>query len=140
MRNWFLVALIVPSAIVISLLIGLLFPILAFRKKYPTIRNEGDLLAFKRLASIQMYGSLLALYLLGLPFFVWLAGKFAFGQLTWLDGLLFVILPFAAQVAISMAAIGTVRAVRNTPAEGELLVKERDRVVGVWLNQKFPER
>ncbi len=95
--------------------------------------------AFKRLASSQMYVSLISGYLLWIPLITWIFGKFLLGQLTWLDGLLFVVLPFAVQVLISSYMIGAARAVRSTPTTSKALDAERDWVVDVWLNKKLPE-
>ena len=120
-------------------MIYLYFPLRSFREKHPEIRGDADMLAYKRLASVQMYVSLAALYLAWVPLLVWIVGKFALGRLTWLDGLLFVVLPFVIQFALSAAAIGTANAVRSTPAATESLSAERDRVVGVWVNKKYPE-
>ncbi len=139
MGYWFHIALIAPSAIIFSLMIALTLQLIVFRKRYPVIRDDSDMRAFKRLATVQMYGSLPVIYLAWLPIIVWVVGKFIFGHLTWLDGLLFVILPFAALIAWSFAAIGTADGARETPAESETLTTERDRVVDVWVNKNFPE-
>ena len=139
MRFWLVASMIVAAGAVILAMIVLYFPLRSFRAKYPVIRSDVDMLAFKRLASFQMYVSLAALYLTWVPLLIWIVGKFVLGHLTWLDGLLFVILPFVIQFVLSGAAIGTAKAVRSTPAEGPTLTAERDRVVDVWVNKKYPE-
>ena len=139
MRFWLVASMVAAAGAVILAMIVLYFPLGSFREKYPLLRNETDMVAFKRLASFQMYVSLAALYLTWVPLFIWIVGKFVLGQLTWLDGLLFVILPFIVQFALSAAAIGTAKAVRSTPAADQTLTAERDRIVDVWVNKKYPE-
>jgi membrane protein required for beta-lactamase induction len=139
MRSWLVAAMIAAAGTVIALMIVLYFPLRSFRRKHPVLRDEADMSAFKRLASLQMYSALPALYLTRVPLVVWLVGKFALGHLTWLDGLLFVVLPFFVQSAIAAGAIGTAEAVRSTPAANEALTAERDRVVDVWINKKLPQ-
>ena len=139
MRFWLVTSMIAAAGAVVLAMIGLYFPLRGFREKHPEIRGDADMLAFKRLASVQMYVSLAALYLAWVPLLIWVVGKFVLGRLTWLDGLLFVVLPFVIQFALSAAAIGTAKAVRSTPAATEGLSAERDRVVDVWVNKKYPE-
>jgi len=139
MRFALVLSMATAAGAVVVAMIVLYFPLRSFRQKYKVLRNEADMLAFKRLASFQMYVSLVALYLTWVPLVLWLVGKFGLGQLTWLDGLLFVILPLVVQFAISAGAIGTARELRCTPAGDENLTAERDRVVDVWVNKKYPE-
>ena len=139
MRLWLVASMVAAAGAVILAMIVLYFPLRSFREKYPLLRNENDMLAFKRLASVQMYVSLAALYLAWVPLLIWIVGKFVLGQLTWLDGLLFVILPFVTQFTLAAAAVGTAKAVRSTPAAHETLTAERDRVVNVWVNKNYPE-
>ena len=131
--------MVAAAATVVLAMVGLYFPLRRFREKYLIIRNESDMLAFKRLASFQMYVTLGTLYLTWVPLLIWIVGKFVLGHLTWLDGLLFVILPFAIQMALSATAIGTANAVRSTPVADEALTAERDRVADVWVNKLYPE-
>jgi len=139
MRFWLITSMAAAAGAVVVAMIVLYLPLRSFRRKYPMLRDEADMSAFRRLASLQMYVSLAALYLTWVPLVIWIVGKFVLGQLTWLDGLLFVVLPFVAQFALSAAAIGTARAVRSTPAADERLTAERDRVVDVWVNKNYPE-
>lgn len=139
MRFWLIALMLATGLGVVLLMVALYIPLRSFRQKHPVLRNEADMSAFKRLASFQMYGSLTALYLMWAPLVIWLLGKFVVGHLTWMDGFLFVIVPFIVQFAVSGAAIGTAKAVRSTPAANETLTAERDRVVDVWVNKKYPE-
>ena len=139
MRFWLVASMVAAAATVVLAIVALYLPLRSFREKYLVIRNEPDMLAFKRLASFQMYVTLAALYLTWVPLLIWIVGKFVLGHLTWLDGLLFVILPFVIQMALSATAIGTANAVRSTPVADEALTAERDRVVDVWVNKLYPE-
>ena len=139
MRFWLVTSMVAAAGAVALAMIGLYFPLRSFREKHPEIRGDADMLAFKRLASVQMYVSLAALYLTWVPLLIWIVGKFVLGRLTWLDGLLFVVLPFVIQFALSAVAVGTAEAVRRTPAATDTLTAERDRVVDVWVNKKYPE-
>jgi hypothetical protein len=124
---------------VVASMIVLYFPLRSFRRNRPLLRDEADMSAFRRLASVQMYVSWAALRLTWVPLVIWLVGKFALGALNWWDGLLFVVLPFFVQLAVAAGAVGTAKAVRSTPAADDRLAAERDRVVEVWVNKDFPE-
>ncbi len=139
MRFWLLASMVAAAGAVVLAAVGLHLQLRSFRERYPVISSEADMLVFKRLASFQMYVSLVALYLIWVPLLIWIVGKFVFGQLTWLDGLLFVILPFVTQFALMVAGRGTAKGVRSTPAATESLTAERDRVADVWVNKDFPE-
>jgi membrane protein required for beta-lactamase induction len=115
------------------------FQLVAFRTRYQTLRDETDMGAFKRLASMQMYVSLVGLYAAWLPLVVWLLGKFVFGNLSWLDGVLYVLVPFVVQFTLAAASVGTAKAVRRTAAASDAIAAERDRVADVWVNKNLPE-
>ncbi len=95
---------------------------------------------FKRLAKIQMLAALLFLPFIWpwLPFCIWLYGMFFADVLTWLDLLLFVVLPFAAVIVVASTVSGPVERARSLATDPSL-VAERDRVVDVWLNGKLPD-
>lgn len=139
MRFWLVTSMVAAAGAVVAAMIVMYFPLRSFRQKHPVLRSGADVSAFKRLASSQMYVSLGALYLTWVPLVIWLVGKFVLGRLTWLDGLLFVVLPFVVQFALAAAAVGTAEAVRSTPAADEALTAQRDRVADVWVNKKYPE-
>jgi len=139
MRFWLLASMIIAAAAVLLAMIVLLFALWRFRQKHAILRDQADMAAFKRLASSQMYVSLISLKLTWVPLAIWIVGRFVLRQLTWLDGLLFVAIPFALQIALSAAFVGLARAVRRTPAGDEQLTAERDRVADVWVNKNLPE-
>ena len=139
MRLWLVSSMIVVAGAILLAMIVLQFSLWRFRRTHTIVRDQADMTAFKRLASSQMYVSLIALKLTWVPLLVWLVGHFVLRQLTWLDGLLFVAIPFALQFALAAAFVGLARAVRRTPAADEQLTAERDRVADVWVNKDFPE-
>jgi hypothetical protein len=139
MRFWLITTMAAAAATVIGSMIACYFRLRSFQGKFPLIRDEADMSAFKRLASTQMYVSWASLWLAWVPLVVWLVGKFVVGVLNWRDGLLFVVLPFFVQLAVAYAGVGTAKAVRRTPATDERLAAERDRVADVWVNKDFPE-
>jgi hypothetical protein len=139
MRIWLIGTMIAGAATVLAAMLGCYLQLVHFGKRYPTLSSDADILAFKRLATIQMYISLPGLYLAWLPLVLWLPGKFFLGQLTWLDGMLFVTVPFLAQLGLAAATVGTAKAVRRTPAANDVLAAERDRVADIWVHKNFPE-
>jgi hypothetical protein len=139
MRFWLVISMVAAAVAVVVAMVTLYFPLRRFRRTHPILRDDADMAAFRRLVSVQMYVSLAGFYLTWVPLVVWLVGHFVLGQLSWLDGLLFVVLPFAVQLAVSAGMVGTARAVRRTPAADKRLTAERDRVADVWVNNSFPD-
>lgn len=139
MRFWLVTIMAGAVAIVLASVVVLFFQLWSFGRKYPLLRDDADMVAFKRLASTQMYVSWAALWLTWVPLVVWVVGKFVLGVLTWWDGLVFVVLPFVLEFAAAGAAVGTAKAVRRTPAADARLTAEREQVADVWVKKNFPE-
>jgi hypothetical protein len=133
-----IIAMLVAPVVVIVIMCGQYFHLRGFRRSTPKLHTDMDMVRFKRLASIQMYVSLAGLIVMGIPLALWVIDLFWFGEMAWLDLLLFVLVPFAVECAVASVVVGTSRAVRSTPASDLSLASERDRVVDIWLHRALP--
>lgn len=139
MRHVLLTLMLAPPVVCLLALLALRAQLIRFQRDVPRLGSADDLRRFKRLAKVQMYGTLLVFALIGLPLLVWGLGKFVGGALDWLDLLLYVILPFAALVLILNYLDAPAEDVRATPADTPEFERERDHVAQVWVDKNFPE-
>jgi hypothetical protein len=138
-RQILLVLMLIPPTVNV---IGMLASVLQFKRFQRTVaalRTSEDMRRFKRLATIQMYVSLVLLWITVVPPLVWLYGFFFGRVLGWLDLLLYVVLPFVPVLVIALRGADTANAVRATPADDPALAAERDHVAHVWVNRYFPD-
>jgi hypothetical protein len=139
MRLWLIISMIITWALVLAIMVVLFVLLRRFQRHVPELRNADDLARFKKLAAVQMYGSLPGVYMPALPICIWAVGKFALGQLGWVDALAYVVIPFLILGFVSSKMIGTAVAVRETAVADSALRVERDHVVDVWLHRHFPD-
>jgi hypothetical protein len=137
MRTALVALMLAPTAISILAMVLLYFPLRNFQRTTPKIRTRDDVERLRRLATVQMYGGLLAPILL-IPGVIWFVGKFATDAVHWSDLLLYVFLPYVALFFVAALGIGPAKAVRNTAVDDPVLKSERDRIVDIWLNKKLP--
>ena len=138
-RNVLLIIMLAPPALNLLAMIVLRAHLVSFQRAVPRLRNADDMARFKRLATVQMYATLVVLPTEALPLLVWIYGKFIAGALGWLDLLLYVIVPFLGLTGAAMLLGKQADEVRATPADTPELEKERDLVADVWVNKNFPE-
>jgi hypothetical protein len=135
----FLIALMVlPPLLMVIAMLAMYAQLRRFQRLVPVLRGPDDLARFQRLATIQMIVALSEPVLFWLPLIIWPIGHFFIGDLTWLDLLLFGVIPFCIVAIVAFSTIGTARAVRATPTSSTELEAGRDRIVDIWLNRWLP--
>ena len=138
MRETLIALMVLPPTLMVVAMLALYAEAAArlpTRRLHPS--RAGRLVRFQRLATIQMTVALSEPVLFWLPWIVWPVGHFFIGELTWLDLLLFGVLPFCivANVAFSTSVRQEPCA---TPASSSELEAQRDHVVNIWLNRWLP--
>jgi hypothetical protein len=116
MRELLIALMVLPPAFMIIAMLAMYMQLRRFQRRVPTLRGPEDLARFQRLAAIQMTVAISEPVLFWLPWIVWPIGHFFIGELTWLDLLVFGVLPFCVLATVAFSTIGAARVVRATPA------------------------
>jgi hypothetical protein len=111
-----------------------------FRRVVPEIRTQEDLRRLRSLAKLQMYLAQIGnpAWTMGGVFPVWLLGWLVLGELGWLDLLLLGIVLIIILFAFALIFTSPAQLSKTIPTSEEL-VAERDHVIDVSLNRKWPD-
>jgi hypothetical protein len=129
--------MLVPPAILLLSLLSAWAQLTLFYRSTPTIRNDQDLVRYRKLATVQMYFGLLS-PLIWLPAIVWLYGFFVAGELGWMDLLLYVAVPIFVLSIVAIAFGGPAKEVQSITAATPALQAECKRIADIWLHKKLP--
>jgi len=141
MRTALIIAMLVPTVVMLCVLPILTLTFRRFHRAVPEIRTESDIQKLRRLAKLQMYLSLMGLpsTTIGIALVVWLVGAFVFKQLGWLDLLLYAVVPIVIVVTIACMGNSPADMSKEIPASDPQLAAQRDHTVDVWINKKLPD-
>ena len=131
--------MLAPPVLVILAMVILHLQHRRFQKEIPLLRDSQDMLRFKRMAAFQMRVSGIAMFLAWSPLVIWIYGIAVARVVGWLDLLLYVVVPYAAELWVGVSMVDRARAVRATPASNSTLEVERDHVAKVWVNGPRPD-
>jgi hypothetical protein len=137
MRPVFIALMLILPSISLMLAVFGHVSLLRFAGRVKTLATQDDLEAFKRMAKTQMILALAVIPFIGIPAFLYGFGLFT-GALS-LSDLLFVLIPSGIVIVYSLVMKSTERKVKETPAADEDMLRERDRIVGVWMEKMLPD-
>jgi len=141
MRTLLLAIMVALPTVSAVLMIILTITYHRFRRTVPELRTPEDLRRLRSLAKLQMYLSLLGHPLLTISGVIatWIIGWLVLKELSWLDLLLFGVLPTVVAFVIAASGESPARMAKRIPASDVSLASETDRIVDVWINHLFPD-